>query len=905
VKLLSIITWALIITVGAGAAEKSSGGGGFPANEWVKLEQGSLGSHWGMTLVYCPAIKRFLVAMGGQTRYDRKPAPTYSEMSFNFQKRRWENALPRGGEKWGGLTGSVDAPKFKKGPGSGLRPDSSGVLRPKLRGGYGTKVYHLVTCDTDRKRVLYGVTMEYDPVARTWQKLRTGRHPGGADLSPFKLKTAMPAWSQSCYDPVKKEILLFGGTKVATETGAPGTWVFSSAKNEWKKLSFGGKELNRLAGRSRRLVREAHVVVTACRNRYYMTELPENAKQKLPERLRGILKTGDLEALLAGVKEATPPAKGHLKQKLIWASDELKQALEGYRNLLAAVKSGCDAKTIAAASEVRRLLRRSETSLSSEPPPRCYSPMVFDPVSKRIVLFGGSGLSHAKADTWLYDPETRTWEERRPGLSPSPRLGHGLVYLPKAKKVVLLGGWVGRPGVGCNVFIGNTLPPEAWTYDVESDKWTLVRRWAVSGATTKSRKPALPPPFLKPGNSPQFFAADEHDVVLTLGGKRATWACRIDPSVTDSAGTAKHGVKPGVEHYPGGFCSPEWYDKSAPPPDAKKVENELKNLPVNKWVRRSEGGLKRPTNAYCSIAYDPDRDEILTFVGGHGTWHGADVARYSLATDRWHTDFPAQIPLSFGYFATGGSYGYGFRPWMPVHTWNGYCYDTLTRKLVLVTGMPKLTFTYDLEAGDFERPWSKLFPGGDSWTCKTARTPRGVCAWTGGRGHKAGLWRLDPQKKTWVSLPVKKGKVPAPDIDRATLTFDTKRDQLIAMNRVLKGDILVYDFKTGVLERQSAKGKEHAPGNFRDCRYVASQDLIFEMMGSAYLMEKKEWVRLDIDTSALAKTRKGGRPKAASSRQGLIYDRRRDLLWAVNGYSNKGVFVLKLDAVKALKQRRR
>jgi len=33
------------------------------------------------------------------------------------------------------------------------------------------------------------------------------------------------------------------------------------------------------------------------------------------------------------------------------------------------------------------------------------------------------------------------WEQRRPKRSPSPRAGHALLWLPGAKKVLLLGGY--------------------------------------------------------------------------------------------------------------------------------------------------------------------------------------------------------------------------------------------------------------------------------------------------------------------------------------------------------------------------------------------------------------------------------------------------------------------------------
>ena len=59
----------------------------------------------------------------------------------------------------------------------------------------------------------------------------------------------------------------------------------------------------------------------------------------------------------------------------------------------------------------------------------------------KIVLFGGDQLDRVLADTWLYDCATRTWEQRFPKECPLPRAGHILAWLPRAKKIVLAGGY--------------------------------------------------------------------------------------------------------------------------------------------------------------------------------------------------------------------------------------------------------------------------------------------------------------------------------------------------------------------------------------------------------------------------------------------------------------------------------
>ncbi|MBY0460826.1 MAG: hypothetical protein K2V38_26200, partial [Gemmataceae bacterium] len=75
---------------------------------------------------------------------------------------------------------------------------------------------------------------------------------------------------------------------------------------------------------------------------------------------------------------------------------------------------------------------------ANEPPPRANSRLAYDPVNKRTVLFGGDQLDQLVADTWVYDSAKNAWTEHTPQLSPSPRAGHALLWLPKARKLLLL-----------------------------------------------------------------------------------------------------------------------------------------------------------------------------------------------------------------------------------------------------------------------------------------------------------------------------------------------------------------------------------------------------------------------------------------------------------------------------------
>ena len=110
------------------------------------------------------------------------------------------------------------------------------------------------------------------------------------------------------------------------------------------------------------------------------------------------------------------------------------------------------------------------------PPQRANSRLVYDPVHRKAVLFGGDRLDQLLSDTWTFDVVAWKWEEKKPERCPSPRAGHALLWLPKANRVLLLGGYGYTSTTDYMASQYRALPFEAWVYDVEADKWELLKR---------------------------------------------------------------------------------------------------------------------------------------------------------------------------------------------------------------------------------------------------------------------------------------------------------------------------------------------------------------------------------------------------------------------------------------------
>lgn len=82
----------------------------------------------------------------------------------------------------------------------------------------------------------------------------------------------------------------------------------------------------------------------------------------------------------------------------------------------------------------------------SAPAPRAFHSAVFDPSSDRMIVFGGDGAGGALNDVWVLENAsgsggTPTWTELQPtGSPPAARFYHSAVYDPTSKRMIVFGG---------------------------------------------------------------------------------------------------------------------------------------------------------------------------------------------------------------------------------------------------------------------------------------------------------------------------------------------------------------------------------------------------------------------------------------------------------------------------------
>jgi len=109
--------------------------------------------------------------------------------------------------------------------------------------------------------------------------------------------------------------------------------------------------------------------------------------------------------------------------------------------------------------------------LPNSPSGRGAMAMVYDGVSKKIVLFGGYDATSYLNDTWTWDGAK--WTQIATANAPSPRAASGIGFDRVTGKVVLFGGFDGSN------YLGDT-----WLFDGATSTWTQANPATVPTAVT-------------------------------------------------------------------------------------------------------------------------------------------------------------------------------------------------------------------------------------------------------------------------------------------------------------------------------------------------------------------------------------------------------------------------------------
>jgi len=94
---------------------------------------------------------------------------------------------------------------------------------------------------------------------------------------------------------------------------------------------------------------------------------------------------------------------------------------------------------------------------------RGYVYMAYDVKADRTILYGNENYSDLA--TWAYDNNTDTWTKLEPATSPGVLSRFAMAYSPVVDRVILFGGEVNYTTKG-----------ETWSYDLNTNSWTVVAK---------------------------------------------------------------------------------------------------------------------------------------------------------------------------------------------------------------------------------------------------------------------------------------------------------------------------------------------------------------------------------------------------------------------------------------------
>jgi hypothetical protein len=404
--------------------------------------------------------------------------------------------------------------------------------------------------------------------------------------------------------------------------------------------------------------------------------------------------------------------------------------------------------------------------------------------------------------TWVYDCAARTWEQRFPEVFPEASAAHVLAWLPKAKKIVKVGGYSKN----------RYLPFEIWTYDTGANSWVLHASVVPNkGYRGKASWKGLNVP-VGYGNLGVIGAVNNEDVMILVKnyrGSRQTWALKIDTGAILPQENIEKLHTSIREVYGLTNRAPADFEKGAKiEPDKMKMFFE--NIPVNTWVKMPTPPKSVRNRDYGTTRYDPDRKQFLLWGGGHVNYWGTEVNHYSLRSGSWTAGEVPDEPLEpcFGMCLKVGM-SFRNRPHIHCHAYQHYDYD-YTTGLMLVSKRGN-TYAYDVH----ERRW--LWPLIEGSVAGVRATPKGTIG-----ARNGSLVRFDKEQWKWIPYPCKSELKPlGVNIDYSGFCYDEKRDAVWYFNK--KG-VYRFDIKKEITEKVASK--IGVKGYLREMLYIPELDRI-------------------------------------------------------------------------------
>ncbi|HZQ69157.1 MAG TPA: kelch repeat-containing protein [Terriglobales bacterium] len=287
----------------------------------------------------------------------------------------------------------------------------------------------------------------------------------------------------------------------------------------------------------------------------------------------------------------------------------------------------------------------SKLSTPNSPSARSGSAMTYDPISKKIVLFGGFSASGYLNDTWTFDG--KTWTKQSTPTAPPSRTASTMAFDRVARQVVMFGGYNGHN------YLGDT-----WTWD------GATSTWSQASPTNSPEAVTSPMLFTDPlsGRVDVFGGFDGQFYQLTTYQWTGTDWKKLNPPATafarSTAIVALNQVTKKVVMF-GGLGDVNTFNTWT--------------WDGTTWAQNTPA--TQPPNRYSSAGvFDPALNAVIIFGGGAG---GVDLSDTWVWTGLdWKPLAPSQSPPARELFGMAYDSAYGHVVIFGGQAGNGFFNDT-------------------------------------------------------------------------------------------------------------------------------------------------------------------------------------------------------------------------------------
>jgi hypothetical protein len=225
------------------------------------------------------------------------------------------------------------------------------------------------------------------------------------------------------------------------------------------------------------------------------------------------------------------------------------------------------------------------------PSARCYQAMVYDPTSRRVLMFAGFDGTDALSETWAYDGEADSWANLNAegDEQPSAAVQMPAVFDPTTSRVITFDG-------------------TSWGYDVAANEWKAL---SLKGK-------------LKPARMASCMALDRNsDKIFLFGGTdmhkwyNETWC--YDPATKKWTNLKPEGEVPSGRSDAGMAYDPRsgrFFLFGGVDEEFNCLDDTWSYDPnANTWTKLASTGVGPSARSGLGLAYDPHHKTIILFGG--------------------------------------------------------------------------------------------------------------------------------------------------------------------------------------------------------------------------------------------------------------------------------------------------